>query len=504
MKKALHKIEDVDKLREVTRLLANENEILHKQLQKLSREMDTLKGQDSVHLQLEIKRLKQALNGDRRKYSQKKSERTRPHRRSKKNGPREDETGGRRTAQPELEHIEELFELSESDKVCDKCNGIAEVMEGTFEESEVIDEVQRTFRVIKAKRQKAVHQCDCSEKKIVVAKGPEKAVTRGRFSLGFAISVVINKYFYHIPLEAQASQMADQGLIVKPNVLWNQIEHQAKRWQSTYEALRCRALESPCVNTDDTGWPMLELGRKNWQAFVLSTDELTYIEIGPRKDHQRVMKLLTHPKQGYYSGVLMCDGAANFTKAQKEMKSFVIANDWAHVRRKFVEAAPDFPVASEMVELIGELFEIERNAKESELDLFAARIKVRTEFSLSILEKIRKWMQKNAGGWQGSNLNRAIKYTDRRWEKLTYFAGHPEVPLHNNPAEFALRKPVRGRKNFHGSKSPDGAKFSAMAYTLCETARKHGLDPGEYLRAVFLNDLAEPGRVTFPEELLNI
>ncbi|GEM_PF-3891775 len=41
-------------------------------------------------------------------------------------------------------------------------------------------------------------------------------------------------------------------------------------------------------------------------------------EIGPRKDHERVMKLLTHPKYGYYSGVLMCDGSANFTKAQKD------------------------------------------------------------------------------------------------------------------------------------------------------------------------------------------
>lgn len=42
----------------MTRLLANENDILHTQLQKLFREMDTLKGQDAKHLQLEIQRLK--------------------------------------------------------------------------------------------------------------------------------------------------------------------------------------------------------------------------------------------------------------------------------------------------------------------------------------------------------------------------------------------------------------------------------------------------------------
>ena len=197
MKKALHKIEDVKKLREVTRLLAHENEILHKQLQELSREMDALKGQDSVHLQLEIKRLKQALAGDRRKYSQKKSERTRPHRRPKKIGPKEAETGGRRTAQPDLEHVDEVFSLSETEKSCQKCGGVAKIMEGAFEESEVIDEVQRSFRVVKVKREKAVHQCECSEKKIVVAKGPEKAVPRGRFSLNFAISIVLSTAELH-------------------------------------------------------------------------------------------------------------------------------------------------------------------------------------------------------------------------------------------------------------------------------------------------------------------
>ncbi len=86
--------------------------------------------------------------------------------------------------------------------------------------------------------------------------------------------------------------------------------------------------------------------------------------------------------------------------------------------------------------------------------------------------------------------------------KLTYFANNPDVPLHNNPAEFALRKPVRGRKNFHGSKSIDGAKFSAMAYTLCETARKHGIVPRKYLGTVFRNGLTEPGTLTFPEDLI--
>ncbi|GEM_PF-4842761 len=44
-------------------------------------------------------------------------------------------------------------------------------------------------------------------------------------------------------------------------------------------------------------------------------------------------------------------------------------------------------------------------------------------------------MQDNTDGWKGLTLNRAIKYTDKRWEELTYFANNPDVALHNNPAE---------------------------------------------------------------------
>lgn|GEM_PF-5229729 len=89
-------------------------------------------------------------------------------------GPRKEETGGRRTEQPELEHVEEIFDLSEEDKTCKKCDGIAEIMDGAFEESEVIDEVQRSFRVIKVKRQKAVHRCDCADKKSSSPRGLRK------------------------------------------------------------------------------------------------------------------------------------------------------------------------------------------------------------------------------------------------------------------------------------------------------------------------------------------
>ncbi len=502
-KKKLHQIKDVSQLREVTRLLETENEQLHGQLQKLSRRVDALESTDAKTLQLEIERLKRALDGERSKHNAKKSERRRPHRRmdKKAEADRDAQTGGARTEQLELPTATEVFELTEDDRRCPCCGGFADVMHGAYETSEYVDIVERTFTVVTAKREKAVHGCACAPTKVVTAPGPLKAVPKGRFSLDFAVMVAVAKYHDHIPLQLQSTQMERVGLKVRPDVLWNQLEHQAVHWEATYEAIRRSCLESSCVGTDDTSWPMLELGRKTWHAFVLSTPQRTFIEIAPRKTHQRVIDLLTHPERGPYQGIIMCDGASNFTKARDELGTFEIANDWSHVRRKFIEAAPDYPAANEVLEIIAKLYEVERDAMAVPDDLYAARSRLRAERSRSITDDIKVWMRDHATSWVGSALNRAIRYTTKRWKALTLFLDRPEVPLHNNDSEFALRKPVRGRKNFHGTKSLDGARIASMAYTLCETARKNGIRPSVYLREVFLRSLANPGTVTLPADL---
>ena len=502
-KKKLHKIKDVKQLREVTRLLETENEQLHGQLQKLSRRVDELEGNDAKTLQLEIERLKRALDGERSKHNAKKSERRRPHRRKDKKdeAARDAETGGARTEQLELPTTTVVFELTEDERRCACCGGLADVMQGAYETSEYVDVVERTFTVVTAKREKAVHGCSCAPTKIVTAPGAVKAVLKGRFSAEFAVMVAVAKYFDHIPLQLQSAQMERVGLKVRPDVLWNQLEHQAPHWEATCDAIRRACLESPCTGTDDTGWPMLELGRQTWHAFTLTTPSLTYIDIAPRKTHQRVIELLTHPEHGPYQGVIMCDGASNFTKARDELGTFEIANDWSHVRRKFIEAAPDYPAANAVLEIIAKLYEVERDARAVPDDLYAARSRLRTERSRAITDEIKVWMRDNATSWAGSDLNRAIKYTTNRWKALTLFLDRPEVPLHNNDSEFALRKPVRGRKNFHGTKSRDGARIASMAYTLCETARKNSVRPSVYLREVFLRSLATPGAVTLPADL---
>jgi transposase len=89
-----------------------------------------------------------------------------------------------------------------------------------------------------------------------------------------------------------------------------------------------------------------------------------------------------------------------------------------------------------------------------------------------------------------------------RWAGLTRFVDDPRIPLDNNAAERALRGPVVGRKNHYGSRSLRGTQVAAVFYTLCETARRAGVDPSAYLLCAVYAAIARPGTVTFPDDLI--
>ena len=58
---------------------------------------------------------------------------------------------------------------------------------------------------------------------------------------------------------------------------------------------------------------------------------------------------------------------------------------------------------------------------------------------------------------------------------------HPEIPLHNNPAELGARKRVRKRVVSFGTRSNDGTKAWDTFMTLSATAKKLGVNFYHYL-----------------------
>jgi hypothetical protein len=79
-------------------------------------------------------------------------------------------------------------------------------------------------------------------------------------------------------------------------------------------------------------------------------------------------------------------------------------------------------------------------------------------------------------------LDDRIAKTRAKREELLQVLAHPEVPLHNNPAELGARRRVRKRDVSFGPRTPTGAQAWDTFMTLAATTQKLGLSFYAYVR----------------------
>lgn len=165
-----------------------------------------------------------------------------------------------------------------------------------------------------------------------------------------------------------------------------------------------------------------------------------------------------------------------------------------HLRRKFVDVLkaagrkkpkPGGGLADIVLEKIGQLYAIEKRAKELKLD--PERIKtLRQAEAKPVLEEIKKLLDTRAGTTPPQSLlGKAIAYARNQWSRIVLYIEDGRLRPDNNLVENAIRPFAVGRKNWLFSGSPRGAKASAAIYSLIETVKANGLEPYRYLRFLF-------------------
>jgi transposase len=391
------------------------------------------------------------------------------------------------TEQPELPHVEQVFELDAADKTCPSCGGALTPMKGQFDSSEMIDVVEVSYRVVKVQQQK--YSCKCGSC-VETAPGPERATPGGRYSLDFAVKVAIDKYLDHLPLARQERILRRHGLVVTSQALWDQLNALGRRLESASRALLARALSQPVIGLDQTGWPRLDgTSDRPWQMWCVTAPGLVVHRIRDDKSADTFRDLV-----GDYKGVIVCDALKTHEAGARGNARVALAGCWAHVYRKFEEAAPDHPEAELVMQWIGELYEIDERAG----DDLAKKAELRTSESAKTLAAMKSWLWDHAA-LKTLSIGNAAAYVIANWDRLTRFVGDARIPLDNNATERGIRGPVVGRKNHYGSKSRRGTEVAATFYTLLETAKLAGVDPARYLREAALADAR--GEVLLPADL---
>jgi transposase len=391
------------------------------------------------------------------------------------------------TEQPSLRLVEQIFELDAADKTCPSCGGTLRPMKGQFETSEMVDVVEVSYRVVRVKQQKYACRCGgCIE----TAPGPERAVKGGRYSLEFAIKVAIDKYLDHIPLARQERILRRHGLIATTQTLWDQIHALGLRLESASRALMARIMAEPVIGLDQTSWPRLDgKGDKPWQMWCFTAPGMVVHRIRDDKGAQ-TFKALTEG----FRGTIVCDALKTHEAGARDNDAITLAGCWAHVYRKFEEAAPDHPEANLALKWIGELYAIDDRAGGD----LARRAEFRRTDSAEVIATIKTWLW-NQATLTSLSIGKAAAYVVANWDRLTRFLHDARIPLDNNATERGIRGPVVGRKNHYGSRSRRGTEIAATFYTLLETAKLVCVDPAQYLRAAAIADAR--GDVLLPTDV---
>ena len=167
---------------------------------------------------------------------------------------------------------------------------------------------------------------------------------------------------------------------------------------------------------------------------------------------------------------------------------------WAHCRRYFHEALQALPkdrrgpeqLPTRFIELIGELYKVEAEARRDNLDAQALQRRRKLQ-SVALLEQLQALaLQHLHGVLPGSLLGKALHYLTAQWPKLVRYVDDGRYPIDNNACENAIRPFVVGRRNWLFADTVAGANASANLYSLLQTFLANRIDGYRYLRAMLV------------------
>ena len=87
---------------------------------------------------------------------------------------------------------------------------------------------------------------------------------------------------------------------------------------------------------------------------------------------------------------------------------------------------------------------------------------------------------KSLKGTADGTIGKALAYSIHQESYLRTFLNDGDVPMDNNYAEQAIRPFTIGRKNFVLIETSNGARASAMIYSIVETAKANYLNVYQY------------------------
>jgi transposase len=403
------------------------------------------------------------------------------------------------------------YDLADDQKACPCCQHQMHRMGEAVTEQLHIEVKAKVLQNVRFKY--ACRHCDRTgiNTPVVLAPMPAQPLPGSIATASTLAFALVHKYVDGTPLYRLAQAFERAGVPVSRGALGHWVIGSSERHLSRiYDALKLRLRAQPLIHGDETTVQVLK--EKDREA--ADTSYMWAYRSGEDSEEPIVLfdyqpgRGQIHPQTflGRYRGIVMSDGYT----AWRTLDGATHIGCMAHSRRRFVNALKARKKGGgppeQALKFFEQLYRIERLAKdekpkEGETQDDCIR-RFRQLHSIPILNALKTWLDDIAPKvLPDSKLGDAISYTLNQWDYLTRYAQDGRMPIDNNLLERDIRVFATGRKSWLFSDTVEGAKASAVVYSIMLTCRACAVEPLAYLRHV-LSELPQRPDSTDISDLL--
>lgn len=401
---------------------------------------------------------------------------------------------GRRPLPANLPRERVEYDIPDDQKSCPCCFDQMHRMGETVTEQLHIEVKAKVLQNVRFKY--ACRNCDRTgiNTPIMIAPMPAQPLPGSIATASTLAFALTHKYVDGTPLYRLSQAFERAGVAVTRGTLGNWvISSSEQHLQRIYNALKLRLRSQTIIHGDETTVQVLKEKDRQptstsymwaYRSHQDSEQPIVLFDYQPGRGQVYPQAFL-----GDYRGIVMSDGYA----AWRTLEGATHIGCMAHARRRFVEALKTRKKGGgppeQALKFFEQLYRVEKQARiekpddgETQNDCIR---RFRQRHSLPVLDAFKTWLDAIAPKvLPDSKLGEAISYTCNQWQYLTRYTEDGSMPIDNNLLERDIRIFATGRKSWLFSDTADGAKASAVIYSLMLTCRACGVEPFAWLKHV--------------------
>lgn len=356
------------------------------------------------------------------------------------------------------------------------------------------DAISRKYYFVPAKVEVEEHHIGVyaskTDEHMVKADHPKALLHGSLVSPSLGAAIINGKYVNAVPLYRLEQEFQRYGLQITRQNMANWCIRLAEEYLSVlYDHLHKVLYSYHVIQADET--PVLvnhdgrKAGSKSWM-WVYRSGHLYQDRQIVLYEYQQTRNA-SHPREFLkgYDGICVTDGYQVYHTLEKELEELTIAGCWVHCRRRFDEALKLIPKSCQkesnaflLMKQIQAIYREEGKLNDLSSD---ERLKQRQAVIKPLVDAFFAYL-KTINVSKKDKFGDAVGYALNQEKYLRVFLTDGDVPIDNNASERAIRGFCIGKKNWRMIDTINGAKSSAIIYSIVETAKANNLKPYDYVQ----------------------